>query len=58
MDSPFAEPSSSDADAVAGWDDWSNGQRTLAVLGLMAALVIGFFLLLNKAENNQFDDGS
>ena len=57
MDSPFAEPSSSDADAVAGWDDWSNRHRGLAALALVVALVITFIVLLNK-ENVPFDDGS
>jgi len=50
LNPPFAEPSLSNADAVAGWDDWSNGQRALAVLGLIVALAIGFFILLSKAE--------
>ena len=51
LDTPFEEPSLSNADAVAGWDDWSSGQRVLAVLGLIVLpLAIGFILLLRKAE--------
>ena len=52
------ESSLSNREAVPGWDDWSNGERTLAVLALIGALAIGFYLLLRKAEQNQFDDGS
>ena len=44
----FAEPSLSNRDAVVGWSDWSNGERTLFVVLVIvpAAATLAVILLI------------
>ena len=48
LNPPLAEPSLSNRDAVVGWSDWSNGERTLFVVLVIvpAAATLAVILLI------------
>ena len=46
LDAPFANPSSSNADAVVGWSDWSTKKRTWVVIGIVASVLLVVAILV------------
>lgn len=49
LNTPFAERSLSDRDAVPGWSDWSNGKRVLVVIGVTVAAAVALVVLVAYA---------